>query len=86
MVRLRRHGPLDVPDRGRLRHPGRAERALPVAVDVGEVRRRGVGGEEGGRLVEFPLEAVAVAAAGLVAARDEDHPFLRLFGGGGVRG
>lgn len=73
------HGPLDVPECRRLRHPGRAEGALRVAVYVGEARRRGVGGQEGGRLVPFPLQPLAVPAARLVAAGDENHPFLRRF-------
>lgn len=71
------HGPLDVPERRRFRHPGRAEGALRVAVYVGEARRSRVRGQEGGSLVPFPLQPLAVPAARLVAAGDEDHPFLR---------
>ncbi len=81
-----RDGALDVPDGRRLRHPRRAEHALLVAVDVGQVRRRGVRGEQAGRLVPGPLEPVAVPAAGLVAAGYEDHPFLRRLGRGWIRG
>ena len=79
-----RAGSLDVPARRRLGHPRAAERALAVAVEVAEMRRRGVGGEEQGGGVPFFLEARAVAAAGLVAAGDEHHPFLGRVGG--VRG
>lgn len=81
-----RDGAPNVPDRGRLGHPRRAEHALLVAVDVGEGRRRRVRGEHGRRLVPLPLEPVAEAAAGLVAARDEDHPLLRRLRRGRVRG
>ena len=45
LVRTLRNGALDVPDRRRLGHPRGAQHALDVAVDVGEVRRRGVGGK-----------------------------------------
>lgn len=72
-----RHGPPDVPDRGRFGHPGRAEHALRVAVDVGEARRRGVRGQQARRLVPLPLQPGADAAARLVAPGHEDHPLLR---------
>lgn len=57
-----------------------------VAVYRREVRRRRVEGEQGGGFVPFALEAGAVPAAGLVAACYEDHPLLRGFGRGWVRG
>ena len=80
LVRLR-DGTLDVPEGGRLGHPSGAEDALLIAIDVGQVRRRRVRSQHAGRLVPFPLESVADAAAGLVAAGDEDHPFLWRFRG-----
>lgn len=78
-------GALDVPDGGRFGSPGRAEHRLRVAVDVAELRGCGVGREDRGCLVPLHLQVVAVAAAGLVPARDEDHPF-GWAGFEGVRG
>ena len=85
LVRLR-NGALNMPDRRRLSHPRRAEHALHVAIDVRQIRRRGIRSEQTCRLVPFPLESLAVSAAGLVPAGYEDHPFLRRFRRVGVRG
>lgn len=77
-----RDGALDVPDRWGPSLPRRAKHGLGVAIDVAERRGRGVGGEQGRSLIPFLLELNAVAGACLVAAGDEDHPFLRALGGG----
>ena len=49
------------------------------------MRRRRVRGEERGRLVPRALDLPAFTEAGLVAARDQDHPRLRAGGGRGGR-
>ena len=65
-----------MPDRGRFGTPGGTEGFGVVAVQEGEAGAGGVGGEEGGGLVEGDVEVVAEAArAGLVGARDVDHVF-----------
>lgn len=79
-----RDGALDVPDGWGSSLPRRAEHGLGIAIDVAEGRGRRVRSEQGRGLVPFLLELHAVAGAGLVAAGDEDHPFLRALGGGAV--
>ncbi len=75
-----------MPNRRRFRHPGRAEHALGVAIYVAQGGGGGVGGEDAGGFVPHFFEMGAVAAAGFVAAGDEDHVFLRGLEGVGVWG
>lgn len=70
-----RRGALDMPDDRRFGGPGRAQDALVVAIEVAEFWRGDVGSEKGSRLVEAGFQLGAVPAAGLVAPRDENHPF-----------
>ena len=77
-----RDGQQHVIDGRRAGQPRRAQDRLALAVDVAEVRRGRVGGEDGGRLVPRALDIAALAEAGLVAAGDQDHPFVRAGRGG----
>ena len=71
-----------VVDRRRARQPRRAQDGLGLAIDVAQVRRGRVGGEDGGGFVPRALDVTALAEAGLVATGDQDHPVLRAGGGG----
>lgn len=55
--------------------PSRAKDGLVIAVDVAEMRRCWVSGEQAGCLVERDFERGALGATGFVPAGDEDHPF-----------
>ena len=64
------------PQAGGSSTPAVAENWLVVAVEVGKVRRIGVGREEGCGLVERSLNLAAVAETGLVASSDQHPPLL----------
>ncbi len=75
-----------MPDRRRSSLPRRAQHSLGIAIDVAKRRSRRIGRKQRRRFVPLPLELDAVPAARLVAAGDENHPFLRAVRGGVVGG
>lgn len=49
-------------------------------MDICEIWRRGVGGQQGGGFIPGFFDAGAAAVAGFIAAGEEDHPFLWALG------
>ena len=72
----RRDRKLDIPDRWRSRRPNGTQNRSRITIEGGKIRRGRVRSECGSGFIPGGFDTAALPVAGLVPARDEDHPCL----------